>query len=284
MLSFFERNRRPSGIVRAVQISEYLGAKLNPISGYENDVCIYVRHVPDKIVSGRTYIDMIDDRSCAQWVTEHPEAKLIVSTKVLQRYLDRKYKIKDTVLIPHHHCNYLREKRISQEVRVAGIIGGGSEIGGGSACEYNIDLLREELRKMDVELIYFYKPRFRKTVVEFYKAIDVQIIFRPRRASSSTGNVLTPLKLENASSFGVPTVSFPEPSFVEFGECFLYALSIEDIIQGVWDLKNDRALYENLSELAREKADKYHIEYIGELYKQLDKEETNETVSGDTLT
>ena len=38
---------RVSSLIRGNQMAEYLGGKLNPTEGYENDVCIYVKpHVP----------------------------------------------------------------------------------------------------------------------------------------------------------------------------------------------------------------------------------------------
>ena len=33
---------RGSSLIRAWQMAEYMGAKLNPTSGYENDVLIYI--------------------------------------------------------------------------------------------------------------------------------------------------------------------------------------------------------------------------------------------------
>src|SRR3990167_7107951 len=34
---------RVSSMIRGDQIAEYLGAKVNPTEGYENDICIYIK-------------------------------------------------------------------------------------------------------------------------------------------------------------------------------------------------------------------------------------------------
>ena len=45
MISFFIGGGG-SGIIRGEQVAHKLGAKLNPTSGYEDDVCIYVKGIP----------------------------------------------------------------------------------------------------------------------------------------------------------------------------------------------------------------------------------------------
>ena len=81
--------------------------------------------------------------------------------------------------------------------------------------------------------------------------------------------MLSSLKLANASSFGIPTVAFPEEVFVnEFDGCFVPVHTPEELIRGVRELM-DISVYNDLAEKSRDRSEKYHIEHIAELYQQL---------------
>ena len=55
---------RVSSMIRGDQIADYIGAKLNPSSGFEDDVCIYVKpHVerpPFDFKGKKSYLDIVD--------------------------------------------------------------------------------------------------------------------------------------------------------------------------------------------------------------------------------
>lgn len=271
-LSFFKRSTRgASGVIRANQIADYLGARVNPESAFEDDVCIYVKSTPEEYghpVTERCYIDMVDHSFVIPWAKKHPEVNIIASTEVAKRFVQNQTPNK-VIVIPQHHCNFARERRRDRSVRTAGLIG--------ANASYELDRkqLASLLAPMRIKLFDCGDPIRHGHVVEFYKQIDVQIMFRmAKSARSESGKVLTCLKVCNASSFGIPTVSFPEEAMrEEFDGCFVPVFSLRNILSAVWQLKKDKHHYQKLSEEGIDRAESYHIENIAELYRQLLKED-----------
>jgi len=122
-LSFFTDNKSGSGKIRGEQIANYLGVKLNPTEGYENDICIYVKSQPPENFSN-VYLDIVDGKERIGWIKRHPEVGIISISKLSQEYLADILNRKDIYLIPQHHCNFERKQRKPREVRVVGYIGG----------------------------------------------------------------------------------------------------------------------------------------------------------------
>ena len=259
--SFFKNRRsNASNEIRVNQISEFLGGKINPKEGYESDVCIYIKRIPPINHPEKSYIDIIDQPSCIPWLLERSSIKVIAVSRITQKYISKIIN-RDVIFLPQHHCNYLRESRDRDEVNVVGIIGSPD-----GECSYNG--LFDRLKKIGLNLIVCRNPRHRENVVSFYKNIDIQIAYRPQTLEWDKFH--TSLKLVNASSFGIPTVAYPEKSYIEeFGGCFLSALSEEDLFMNIKKLKEEPFLYEDLSERAKLRTEKYHIENIAKLYQQL---------------
>ena len=118
---------RVSSLIRGGQIAEKIGAKLNPTTGYERDVCIYVKpHVPpgnDFMFKGqKSYLDIVDGWNLHLVAAKHPEVTVITCS-----YPDFE-SISQTIpnaviLIPQHHCNFERVKRKRNEITIVGCIG-----------------------------------------------------------------------------------------------------------------------------------------------------------------
>jgi glycosyltransferase involved in cell wall biosynthesis len=191
----------------------------------------------------------------------YPYLGVIVTSRIAWGYVSRILGRKDIILIPQHHCNYLRENRDRKEVKVVGIIGS-------PECEGpNNESFIGRLKEVGLELAICRNPRSRGKVVNFYKNIDIQVVYRPHQIEN---NMLTSLKLANAGSFGIPTVACPEKSYInEFDGCFLPVHSEEELFLEIKRLKEEPSLYEDLSEKAKAKAEKYNIENIAKLYRQL---------------
>ena len=260
MISFFTHSGG-AGKIRGEQIASYLGAKLNPIKGYENDVCIYVKCVPPENYPNRSYIDVVEDSAGLRWAKSRPHIGLIASSKSIYDYLSKKLNNK-IVFIPQHHCNFERVVRTRKDVTVAGIIGNKASF------QFPLNDLEKKLNRMGIALKTLIKKRFddRQEVVDFYKQIDIQLVWRPE----SDGVLRNPLKLINAMSFGIPTVAYPERDFVEeFSGCFIEASSIELLLTYVQGLQRDSDLYKTIFNLALEKSKYYHIDNISKLYFKL---------------
>ena len=260
-ISFFTKGGG-SGKIRGEQIAKHLGAKLNPKRGFENDICIYVKIAPPKNYPKRTYIDVIEDSLGLRWVQFHPKVGIIASSVSIRDYLTCELNRNDIVLIPQHHCNFERIKRTRKKVTTAGIIGNKHSF------QYSLDELEKKLDKIGMKLKTLIKPKFkdRQEVVDFYKDIDIQLIWRPE-----IDDVLkNPLKLVNAMSFGIPTVAYPERNFVvELENYFIKPISISLMITSIDDLKHDSEFYNAWVGIGLQKAEEYHIDNIAKLYKKL---------------
>jgi len=260
MISFFTHSGG-AGIIRGEQIAKHLGAKLNPKDGYEDDVCIYIKTFPFPFIPKHTYIDVVEDSAGLRWVKNYPEVGIIASSKSIYNYLSNKLPNK-IVLILQHHCNFERVVRTRKEVTVAGIIGNRASF------DYPLDDLKKRLNEIGMELKVLIKKRFdsRKEIVNFYKQIDIQLVWRP----NSDGILRNPLKLVNAMSFGIPTVAYPEEDFVsEFDGYFLPAKNIDELISDVNNLKGSKAFYRMFPKQGIQKVKDYHINSISKLYFKL---------------
>jgi len=266
-LSFFY-TRGGAGNIRGRQIADWLKAKHNPKDGYGNDTCIYVKTTKPPFLSKKSYIDVCDAPLAIEFLEKHPEIGVIslgdYQKDVIEKILGRK-----TVLIPHHHCNFKRELRPDREVKVVGIIGCKN------AFQHPIDDIRKRLKKIGLRLKFeenyweYYKED-RQKVVDFYKGIDIQIVWRPKGWSPRFAALRSPLKLSNAGSFGIPTVSYPEPDYeVEWKGSYLPVDKMDDLVMWVERLKDNKFFYKRYKEIVLKKSEQYHIEYVAKLYNKL---------------
>jgi len=265
-----------AGNVRGIQVAEYLGAKRNPESGYEDDICIYVKIIPPENFPKHSYLDVVDSARAIDFLKNHPSMGVIAISRVAQEYLMKVLKRNDVIFIPHHHCNYERFVRLDREVKTVGIIGSKT------AFQYPVDKFRKELAKIGLDLLYdedhwkHYNndsneegKDSREKVVRFYKKIDVQVVYRPEWISTYEP-LRSPLKLENAGSFSIPTVAYPEPSYMdEWKECFIPNVAITGLLKSVERLKIDPLFYRNMADISKRKAEEYHIKNVSKLYLNL---------------
>lgn len=273
--SFF-RSRGGSGYIRGYQMAKYLGGKDNPKEGYENDLCIYVKLIPPEDHPKHTYCDVDDSPYQARWLLKHPECGVIAISLTAQEYLKNYLKRDDIYFIPHQHCNF--ENRVrprDREVKVVGIIG----------CRSSFQFPANEFKKMvediGMELRYeedywnTYKSRrhqqeMRLNVADFYLGMDVQVVFRPQAYYRLLAPFANPNKMGNSSSMGIPTVAYPEKSYVrEFDGCFLPANTIPEMIDWLKELKKNPVLYNDIADKNLERSKFYHIDNIAKLYEAL---------------
>lgn len=253
---------RVSSMIRADQIADQLGAKLNPIYGFDEDVCIYVKpHVqPGKdfdFEGKRTYLDIIDGWGLVPLLQKHPEVGVIACSKQdvakLLKVLDNKI-----TFIPQHHCNFDRIKRsLRNSITTVGVIGTQD------AFEHIPDEIREGLAQRGLKFIEYSKFFRREDIINFYKQIDIQLVWRPYRMRLSN-----PLKIVNAASFGIPTIAYEESVFNEVDDCHVPVKTPDEFFAIVEGFMRG-TLYSVFSNQCLKVAENYHIEKVAELYKQL---------------
>lgn len=263
-----------SGYVRGHQMAKYLGGKENPTKGFKNDICIYVKIIPPENYPKHSYSDVDDSPRATEWLKTHPKIGVIAIAETAKDYLEKLLGRHDIIYIPHQHVNYERWVRPKRPVKTVGIIG---SVG---SFQYPIDLFKKELEKIGLELKYeekywqTYKSDkkrgMRLKVCDFYKDVDIQVVWRPRYIYPIETPFKNPNKLGNAGAFGIPTVSYPEPSFVRaWNRRFIQVNSVRRLINVCNRLKNDPRYYRWYSKKALARAEDYHIEKIAKLYRKL---------------
>ena len=253
MISFFFNKNSGSGKIRGYQIGKYLGAKMNPKDGYENDVCIYVKKRPPENHPKNTYLDIVDCRQRLFWIKRHPNVKVIACSVTSYFFLKRTVK-NEIIYIPQHHCNFKREIKMNYG-NVKGVVG----------REWSIS---EGIESLIPNFVWVKDFKHRQDVIDGYKKIDIQIIWRKihlqtSKVPSRMVNQMflkNPLKIINAMSFGIPTIAYPEICNEEVKDFYFKADKIEDLFKPI---KYDR-------ERLIDKAEEYHIDNVSKLYKQLD--------------
>ena len=280
-ISIFYNPSWGSGQCRGNQICSYIDGKRNPTENYENDVCIWVKTIPNNFekIQEHCYIDIADGDSLLPFIRKNPNIGVIASSIFSKTFLDAlrvsKQIDNEVVLIPHHHCNHERIKRPERKIKTVGFIG--------HHCKYESlpKTLEKDLADIGLEFKYNLNFENRMDVSNFLQKIDIHICNRHFTEISKTDRRLKKepmryamlknhLKLANSSSFGIPTVSYQEISFKdEFDGCFVEALNSEDIITQCKRLKEDSVYYNDIANKAMERAEQFHIENIAPLYYSL---------------
>lgn len=252
---------RMSSIIRIDQIAEYLGAKVNPTEGYENDVCIYekphVKSHEDMQFEGHAYLDINDGHTLGQLAAKHPEVPVIVISKEDYEKMHAALPNK-IIFLPQHHCNFERFVRDRKNITTVGYLGGHTDL------FYFPQQLLGELAKRNMTFVFNTTFNTRQEVVDFYKTIDIQITWRPYKMV-----LRNPLKLVNAAAFGIPTIALEERNFqMELEGCYMPVNNFEEFLVQLDNLRNP-STYAEYSQKCLKKAEEYHIDNVAKLYRNL---------------
>src|SRR5512135_874092 len=249
---------RGSSMIRGVQIAEHLGAKLNPESGYENDLCIYVKPTSLEDVRDGAWVDVVDGDHIIEMLNNRPNVNAIVNGETSYELYGPRLKNK-TAVIPPHHCNFDRELRTRTEIKTVGYIGG--EI----VFRFPLEEMKKLVEGVGLEFVWSCDYRTRQDVVDFYKRIDIQVVWSgPKFKQQSRG----PTKFINASSFGIPTVGYPQECCAEIEGDYIRANTIPELLTELEKLK-DPGHYVAWSRKVLPTAEPYHISNIAKLYMEL---------------
>lgn len=249
---------RGTSLIRGEQIAQYLGGKYNPTSGYENDVCIYLKpRTLDNIKDG-SYVDIIDaGAELVNQLKDRPNIKVITSSQTSHEFVKERLK-NEMVLIPQHHCNFERTVRLRREINTAGFLGTPRSF------TYPVDEIRKLLEKIGIKFITNFNYKNRQDVLDFYKQIDVQIVWYINDDSPFKH----PLKIINAASFGIPTIANRLIGYQELEGNYIPVETIDSLIAEVEKMKN-KDYYARWSDKIMKAAEMYHISRIAGQYKQL---------------
>lgn len=251
--------QRLTSRVRAEEIAAYLGAKMNPTEGYENDVCIYIKYYRLGQVKDGAYVDVLDDRHVTELLKTRSKIKVIAMSKPHFDFLKSELKNK-IVYIPHHHINFDRIKRNRKRIINCGYVG--------SNPRYDIDLnenIAERLKKIGLNFIPYYHYDTKKDIINYYKKIDLQIIGHFVRLDTPYYHQT---KIVNAMSFGIPTIACPRLGYIEVKDFYTAVNNMDELVAAA-EMMKDPKEYDKWPEKIIAEAEKYHISNIAKLYRKL---------------
>ena len=254
--------RNVSSRIRAEEMSAYLGAKLNPKEGFENDVCIHVKPKDFSKVRDGDWVDILDGTDLISKLKARPKVKAIAASTCGFEYF-KKILPNELVLIPSHHVNQERIRRTRTEISIGGFTGVPSPAG--------FKLYEDIAEKMkgigfDFKTCWDYKTR--QDAVDFYKSIDL-FIYAEWVGGDSPFKI--PTKMMNAGSFGVPSVSIsstPLQGNKEIEGYYIRAFDVEDMLFKAVAFK-DKEYHKAWADKVTKFSENYHIERIAELYRRL---------------
>src|SRR3990167_1375506 len=239
-------------------------ARLNPPDGSKDDVYVYVKpnvkDTQDFVFEGKPYLDILDGFNLRHLLNKHPEVPVIVFSELDVETMSRYVKNK-IVLIPHHHVNFERAGRVRDRIKKVGVIGSTT------AFTHIPNEIRKGIADRGLSLNEYSTFYPRMSVVSFYKQMDVMLVWRPY--NRDIPGLYNPFKIVNASAFGVPTIALDEPAFKEMEGCYIPVKTPGEFLTQLDALRTSSTLYNDMAKVCLQKAERYHIENIANLYRQL---------------
>ena len=262
MISFFTRTDmgRLSSRIRGEELAHYLRARFNPTSGYEQDVCIWVKPGDMGRVRNGDYVDFLDGGRFSKVLKYRPEVKVIAASLYSYVYL-KDFLKNPMVYIPQHHLNYDRLKRERNEIKMAGYIGGDPPV---AIKQYQA--MGQALKKIGWHFITCFNFKNRQEAIDLYRKIDLLII-----AGWEWGDVYPfkiPTKLINAFSFGIPVIAYPLKAYQEIEGDYVPINNLEELLAAAEQFK-DPEYYNQWPDKLMKVAEPYHISHIAEKFKEL---------------
>jgi len=258
----FIAKKRMAGFIRGHQIGKYLKAAINPKKP-DDFICIYAKCFPPENYPLGSFIDIVDGKGLLDWAEDHPDIGVIAISKFAQKFISKRLKRNDIHFIPEHHCNYERQHRVDRPVKTVGFIGSPSGL------QIDIDILSNKFKSMGLNFIYKIRPTKRSEVVSFLSKIDIQMVYRPQ-VNRTLKKLRNPLKVSNAGSFGIPTVSNYEKHYdLEFNGCYVPVKSVDELFDACYALRESKVFYNCIADAAMKRSEYYHISNVAKKYRSL---------------
>lgn len=255
--------RRVSSRVRGEEIAGYLGARYNPTEGFERDVRVYVKPRGLRQVKAGAWVDVLDDRRQIDWLKERPDLGVIAMSLAHREHLLGELPGHRVKLIPHHHLNFERARRVPGTPKVVGFVGSFSLHSRRLQAQVGADLAA-----VGVEYRPLLNYTRREDILAYYQTIDVQVV--PHFGVGDESNPWShPTRLLNAASFGIPTVAPRLPGYREIEGGYIPVRDYQEMIEAVVRLQAPEA-YDSWPERLVALAEPYHVEHIAELYRSLE--------------
>jgi hypothetical protein len=251
---------RVSTRIRAEEIVEYLGAKLNQPRA-KGDVCVFVKPRYLSRIKDGDYVDILDGNYLIDKLIKKPKVRVIAMCQTHYNYL-RQILPNEITLIYHHHINFERTRHKKNAKLLGGLVGTPSP-----AIYKVCDKLKAKLAAIDVDFNPYFTYRTRRDMINYYKTIDFLVVWAFQHMNSDNP-YRHPTKIINAASFGVPSLARPMDGYAEFEGLYLPIQNSDDVVREAERLKND-SFYNEFADTITAEAEKYHISRTSEAYKLL---------------
>ncbi len=245
--------KRISSIIRAEQIANYIGAKLNP-EEYGDELSVHIKPIRMERVKDGDYVDVLDDPLITEKMKERPDVNILAMTSPHKEWLES-FLPNKIVHIPHQHMNFERYVSKRQEVLTCGYIG--AYTGG---HEYICGRLEKALEAEGIKMKTLFTYPTREDIINFYQSIDIQVI--PMFGHLTNTPYYHEKKIVDAMSFGIPTISEEKLGYRDVDSFYFKVKDMDELISKVKTLEWD-------SQRLIDKAEEYHISNIAKKYERL---------------
>lgn len=246
----------------------------------KDDIVIMVKCLNDKLVerAGKAYVDIVDGKRRLHKKITNPNIGIIVQIRENIPEAKRHWFPKNEIIaLPHAHANNERRERPSdREVKRIGYTGVKQGFSPGAWQEFaskikthGFEAVRPDDNPINTKK---YIGRQREMCCDFYYGIDIAVAFRNRIWSNPNGPYMKgPTKLNNAGSFRIPTVAFPECAYIHNvngpASCVLVT-SIDEMVHACIRLRDDQEYYYRIADKAWQDAQAAHIDEVVKTYRR----------------
>ncbi len=245
----------------------------------KDDIVIMVKCLNDKLVerAGKIYVDIVDGimRLHARIANDHRVGVIVQGEVNVKQAKSLWFKHNEIIALPHCHCNNERAERPkSRTVKTIGYTG--TCAGFPPECW---EEFKTKIESVGFVAIHAGNPilkkenigQFRKICCAFYKNIDIAVSYRTKLWDLGYGPFMKgPTKINNAGSFRIPTVAFPECCTIynvhNPTSCVLVT-SIDEMVHACIRLREDRDYYDRIAGKAWHDAQEVHIDKIVKTYR-----------------
>lgn len=286
LIFFTDQSRRGSARCRGNDIAERMGmpCDIAEHTVTSNDTVITVKCLIPKMldIAKKVYIDLVDTRDAifnnAHGLVANPKANFITMTPTGAKSVRQRHNPAGEVIwIPHTHCNDENLLRpVNREVK--------NVVYTGIAAGFPMDLWSEFAEKLKAvgmnpvrheNIVMNPKDpaRNRKRCQDIYYNADIAVAFRHEEHLSHHGpEMKCPTKLNNAGSFGVPSIAYPEFAFrynYIMPGGYIAVDSIDSMVEKCIALRDNPKLYSDVAQNALLAAKFAHISNVVTFYERL---------------
>ena len=280
---FTGRGSTGGRLCRGIEIAEAGGWPCNPdpASVTKEDLVIMVKCIEPEAVkrAGRVYCDIIDGKmNLHRHIADRLNVGVIVQTSYnIEPAKARWFPNNEVIWLPHTHCNNeRRQRRLGKPVKRIGYTGTTNGFLPGPWAEFTAMAEREGFEVVhngNTILDPDFKGDRREECCRFYGGLDIAVAYRTSFWNVGNGPAMKgPTKLNNAGSFRIPTVAFPEWAFIynlwEPGN-FVPVMNLYEMVQACCRLRDEPKYYSRIASAAWRDAQAAHIDEVVQRYREL---------------